>query len=313
MGIAEKTVIFKILNIFFSLVLSIVLVLLGVLIPFYYSITGLTKPKAVVTVIQNIDYEEVIEETPSVKKVLSKYGIKSKAVNEIIKSKEAGELIEAYTDKATEILLDVPEDRAIDIPMIKEIVNEHLGDILRITEENINLKLNDNKVKNEVYNFINKNETAIKQSLPALEQARFIVKTVNVSTVIGNTMSWQFGLLLAFIGILIVTAICVMQRRNLRGFLWLAIISCIIIIILTLVIIYSQNSLVSRLAFKLSNFETEIIESAISICTDKIFIALFSAVFFGVFFFTVYFSLIIHRRILAKKQVENTEAPPAII
>ena len=119
---------------FLYLLFNLFLVLICALVPFYYSVIALTKPKTITTVIQNIDYKALVKKTPTVEKALESYGIDYKKADEIMKSKEAGELIEVYADETTEILLSLPENRKIHTSHIKNMINDNIGDFLTVAK-----------------------------------------------------------------------------------------------------------------------------------------------------------------------------------
>ena len=94
-----KKLLYKMFKIFVSILFSIVLVFGVVIVPFYYSITALTKPETVSMVIQEVDYKQIIQNNPAIKDTLAKYAITPEKADTIIKSKQAGELVENNAEK----------------------------------------------------------------------------------------------------------------------------------------------------------------------------------------------------------------------
>ena len=285
----------KALNIIESLIcgtLSLVFVLLAVLVPFYYSITALTKPETVTEVVQTIDYKTVIEETPVIKSTLGKMGVDSEKIEKAIKNEKTSQLIEIYADEAKEIMLNIPENRMFDVELIKEIAEENLDKFVEIAEENTGKNFSEKKIKKNVDTFIEKNQTQIKKVVPVLETTRKVVKTVHESKVIEKTLSPKFAVLLFAIGGAIVLIIFIFKRKN--GFLWVGIDCFASSLLLVAVLVFSQTKVINDLALKMSRFNVEIIESAISVCSEKIVIAFSSTAFLA--FLLLVITFIIHRK-----------------
>lgn len=294
----------KVLGSIFCLLLSIGLIAAAVAVPFYYSITALTTPKTVAQVVQNIDYKTVIEQSPNIKSTLETYGIDSTSADEFMKSAETGELIEVYADEATEILLNIPDDRMLDVALIKEIVNENIGDFVVLAEENTGLNLSEENIKKNVDTFIEQNERQITEAIPVIEETRVVIKTIKASTVVEKTMTIGFAVFLISAAALVLGIICIIKRTN--GFLWLGIDFMIISIILTLVVVFSRSSIISSAALQISHFEAEIIESAISICIDKVLIALGGAAIFAAMFLMFFVVVKLVKRKYQNSSSENS-------
>ena len=130
----------KILGTVLCLFLSLFFVISLIIIPFYYSVIALTIPETIANVIQNVDYKTVIEQSPDIKSSLQDYGINSVEADKYMKSSQAKELIEIYADEVTEIFLNIPDDRLIDVSFIRKIVDDNIDDFLTITEDNTKLK-----------------------------------------------------------------------------------------------------------------------------------------------------------------------------
>ena len=309
-----------------SLFLCAVFILLSVAVPFYYSITALTKPKYITKVIQNIDYKKVIKETPALESTLQQNGINTAAAEDFIESEVGGELIEIYTDEATKILLSIPENEKLDIPLIKAVANENIDKFVKITEDITKKNYSEEKIKNNVNNYIDKNETQIVETIPVIETTRKVVRTVYESNVIEETLSLKFAILLAVVGIVLISLVFVINKKS--GLIWMGV-SCFITSgFLATILYFSKSDLIRDLAVKMSTFNSEIIESATSICSEKIAIAFYSMVSLTFFFF-LFFMFVkilinidyIHNAPLSETasisdseiDIENTETNPQLI
>lgn len=290
----KYNIVWRILGNFFCFILSIIFIAVAIIVPFYYSITALTTPKTVAEIVQNVDYKTVIEKSPNIKSALQTYGIDSTAADDFMKSDKAGELIEVYTDEVTEILLDIPDNRMFNVELIKELVDENLDDFVVLAEKNTNLNLSEKSIKANVDTFIKNNEPQIKEAIPAIEQTRTVVKTIKASTVIENTLTLNFAIILILSTISVLLIICLIKRT--KGFLWIGLDFLIISIVLALIVVFSRSSIISIAALQFSRFESEIIESAISICTEKVIIALVGTAIFAVLFLMFFVVIVLVKR-----------------
>ncbi len=295
-----KELIWDTTRITLSVLFSVVLVCLAVVVPFYYSITGLTKPKAVASVVQSIDYVQMVDQSAAVQQALSGYGVDGKAADEIMKSKETGNLIQEYADKVTEILLTIPSDRPIDMPLIREVVDDNLDKVLNVAEENAGVALPRKEITTVVDSFIDENQQEIKQSLPLLETARAVIKTVRMSAVVSRTMTWQFGLLLGLVGAALMAAILLFHKKNAAGLLWITVDSGIAAALLLLLMLFSRHALVNTVAQNISGFGTDIVRSAIRVSTDTVQIGLIAAIACMLLFLGTYIGIRLHKRAARK-------------
>ena len=95
-----------------------------------------------------------------------------------MKSKETGESIEVYADEVAQILLDIPEDKKLDVAYIRQLVEDNTDKFLDITEENIHIKIKRDEANQEVDTFFKQNEVAIEESATMIEEVRNVVKNV---------------------------------------------------------------------------------------------------------------------------------------
>lgn len=254
--------------------LNLFLIVICALVPFYYSVIALTEPQTVTTVIQNIDYKTLIKRTPTVETTLKSYGIDYKKADEIMKSKETGKLIEVYADEATEILLSIPENRKFDTSLVKELVNENLDKVLTVAKENTKVNLDQDKVKTAVNKYITENERELEEYVPVLEQARTVVKQIKLSKIVARTLTLPFIIIFTSVMLIIAALIFIIKRRNFNGLLFLGLDFTLVSLALGLTVYFCKSSFVTSLALKMSDFGVSIIESAVSVCADRIIIAL---------------------------------------
>lgn len=285
----NKKVALNILKIIASNLLSLLLVLGVVAVPFYYSINALTKPETVSMVIQEVDYKKIIQKNPTIKKTLAKYDITPTKADTIMKSEQTGELLEIYADEVTHIFLDIPEDKKLDVPYIKKLVEDNTDKFLDITEEKINFKFKRETVEKEVDNFLEKNVVVIEESVATIEQVRDVVKTIYTSRVVKKEISVLVGVIFISLVFVVIAGIIALMRSN--GFLWVGIDFLLITTLLSFIIAFAKSNFISGLALKVSDFSVQIVESAISVSVEKMIIAVFGSIIFAIIFIGFFVAL----------------------
>lgn len=312
---SKRRLVYKIFENILFVVLNLILIVSAVAVPFYYSIVGLTEPKNIATVVQNVDYVEVIEKSSAFKKEIKKLGIDNEKADKIMKSKETGELIEIYADEAKEILLDVPDSRVFDGALVKELVNQNMAKFINLAEINTNHNLSEHKIKKSVESFLEDNEEELEEIAPVLEKTRVTIKEIQSSTLIERTLSTEFLVILIILGVLFVSAICIIKRQNFNGILMIGIDFLISSLAIIGIITYGNSPVINKLAVKISNFGGEIIESAISVCIEKIVIAVWCTLPVAILFIAFYIILrcVKHKyENLSVKNSEETQSQEAI-
>ncbi len=278
----KTKLLFKILKVTICILFSIVLVLGVVVIPFYYSITALTKPETVSMVIQEVDYKKIIKKNPAIKKTLAKYDITPEKADTIMKSKQTGELVEIYADEVTEIFLNIPEDKKLDVPYIKEIVEENTDKFLDIAEEKTNFEFERDIAKQSVDEFFEKNEVIIEESVAMIEEVRDVVKTIYTSSIVQKELSFWIALVIVAVAFIVIGTIIVLMRSN--GFLLIGLEFGLCTSLLCFIIAFSKSVFITNVALKISDFGTQIVESAISVSVDKMVITVFGSIIMAVLF-----------------------------
>ncbi len=300
----------KVINgtgIFVCVVLSLLLIVFSVITPFYLSITVLTKPKTIVKIIQSIDYKTVIEENVVLEETVESFGINADLIDKFIKSEEAEEIIEIYADEASEILMGIPTDKELDIPTVKQMLEDNIDAILEIAEENTAVSIPKEYIKERVQTVIIKNEQVIKNVIPVIEPVRIIVQTVKASHQIENTLTPAIIAIIFFNVFMAAVVICLIRYRRLNGFIWLSVDFGIASLILLATAIFSKTALVKFIAEKLSNFETDVIMSTISLSQSKLIIGLTLTCGLALACVLMFFSRLVYIKIKIAKRAKRQE------
>ncbi len=204
----------KILKITVCVLLNVILVIGVTFVPFYYSITSLTRPETIAMVMRKVDYEQVVEQSPSIKRALQKYDITPEEADKIMKSKQTGDIVEVYADEITKIFLEMPEDKTFDADDLRETFTVKSGKIADITQKSTDGKIKSEEAKKSIDDFFVENEAEIEESITLIKTAKDVVTTVHTSLVIKNSLTLWGALILVVIAFIIIAAIIVLMRSN---------------------------------------------------------------------------------------------------
>ena len=264
------------LGIFASVILSIIFVICAFALPVYYSVAGMLQPKTLTTVIQNIDYVEIIKQSPEVNKVMEDIGVDSTAANDIIKSKEVGKLLEDCTGKLTEILGDkAAKIEDLDASFLQGLVDEHIDDILNVVDEKTEIPISKEDIKTEINNYIENSEEVIEEAILELEPVKQAIVTYDTITeTVQRTLSLQFILIAAAIEVIVLALIYLMRKENYGGFIWIAVNTGIVGVLVSAVTVVVSSGFIKDIIATLPSFATGIVDSAVGAAANKLTTAL---------------------------------------
>ena len=132
----------KVLKILFSIFLSFIFITTAFVLPIYYSVAGIFTPKTVSTVVQNIDFAEMINDSEKFNNAIKEFGIEKESVNEIMQSNEFGAFLESCTSTVMDAVFNTPESlNSFDPAVLKDIIDNHAADITNVLQEKLNLSI----------------------------------------------------------------------------------------------------------------------------------------------------------------------------
>lgn len=299
----RKKSVLKTIKIVACVLLNVILVMGIAVVPFYYSITSLTQPETIAMVMREVDYEQVVERSPSIKRALQKYDITPEEADKIMKSKQTGDLVEAYANEITKIFLDMPEDETFDADYLRETFTAKSGKIADITQKSTDGKIKSEEAKKSIDDFFVENEAEIEESITLIKTVKDVVTTVHTSSVIKNSLTIWGALILVVIAFIIIAAIIALMRSN--SFFWIGMDFAIVTVIFCIVIAFSKSGFVSAVASSMSGFSTQVIESAISVSTEKIIVAVFLTAIFSALFIGFFILVKFLKRKYQNQPIEN--------
>lgn len=128
----------KILNVFgilFAILLSIVLVLMLIASPIFFSARSLIKPESIAQAVSSIDYEEILVKS-DFSDDISDSNVDAKVMAEILSSDVCKEAIELYATDVINTITNEDAEISFTPEALSRIVNDNMDEAIKIVKEN---------------------------------------------------------------------------------------------------------------------------------------------------------------------------------
>lgn len=294
------SVFLKILKTLTTLILSFIFLISAFAIPFYYSAVGIFTPKTVATVVQNIDYVEIIEKSPEFDAAMKELGIDINVANEIMQSKAIGDLIDNCAGTVLDVVIKDPKNiQSFDPLVMKDIINKHIDEITVVLNDNLDEPIKKEDVQSTMNRLLEENSDAIKETLADLAPDNgTITPYQKIMSIINTTLSWPFILAVILIEILFLGLIYLLNKNKFSGFIWIAVDSGIVAFLLTVALVIFNSNFITNSLAHFPNFTSNVVITIIGTITTKLIIALSVLTFI---FIASIISVILFRKLSAKK------------
>ena len=260
----------NIVKILLSIFLSGLFVIIAFIFPVYYAVAGIVKPNNIVKVVQNIDYVEILKESEEFNAAMDELGLETDTVDEIIKSDAVGGFLEGFADIVTDTVMGDSAE-AFSIEHIKELANDHIDEITVVLEEQLDKPIKTEEVQNILNGMLDDNADKIESTVanfssdnPMAAVYRTVQKTLTLPVIIIVTL----------IEIVILGLIYLLRAKKFGGFIWLAVDSGIVMLMLAVVAIIMNSGLFSVVMAEMSIALSNIAASALGVITGKLLIAI---------------------------------------
>lgn len=295
-------IVLSILKIILSVILSAIFLVTAFASPLYYAAAGIVRPNNIAKAVQNIDYMEILRESEEFNKAVTEFGIESDKVDEIMKTAEIGGFIKSCADIIGEALISQNAE-GFSAAELKDIVNEHSNEIAAALQEKLNEPMTPEEIKDIMHNFIDENTEAIESTVKELASdsaAATAYRTVQ------KTLKWYVVLIVALVNAVILGIIYLLHIKKTAGFIWIAVDTGIVALMLGAVSVILNSKLLSGILADLPSFVSGMAVSVLGGITLKLIIAVVVLALIMVAAITAFILL---RKFANKKAVTLTEAP----
>lgn len=266
----------KVLKILFSIFLSFIFITTAFVLPIYYSVAGIFTPKTVSTVVQNIDFAEMITDSEEFNNAIKEFGIEKESVNEIMQSNEFGSFLESCTGTVMDAVFNNPESLdSFDPAVLKDIIDNHADDITNVLQEKLNLSVKKEDVQSTMHKLLDDNSDQIKESItslaPDVEGSNLAYKILSF---IQKTLKWPVILLCILFEVLLLGLIYLLNKNKFGGFIWIIVNSVITALLLTAVFIIFKSNFITNAFISAPNILGNITTTMLGTVTAKLLIAI---------------------------------------
>ena len=305
----------KVLKILFSIFLSFIFITTAFVLPIYYSVAGIFTPKTVSTVVQNIDFAEMITDSEEFNNAIKEFGIEKESVNEIMQSNEFGSFLESCTSTVMDAVFNKPESLdSFDPAVLKDIIDNHADDITNVLQEKLNLSVKKEDVQSTMHKLLDDNSDQIKENIlylaPSNEKSHPAYK---IMSFIQTTLKLPVILLCILFEALLLGLIYLLNKNKFGGFIWIIVNSVITALLLTAVFIIFKSNFITNAFISAPNILGNITTTMLGTVTAKLLIAIIVLLLLITVCITAFILLKKHA---AKKAVvainENSLEPEAI-
>ena len=305
----------KVLKILFSIFLSFIFITTAFVLPIYYSVAGIFTPKTVSTVVQNIDFAEMINDSEKFNNAIKEFGIEKESVNEIMQSNEFGAFLESCTSTVMDAVFNNPESlNSFDPAVLKDIIDNHAADITNVLQEKLNLSIKKEDVQSTMHKLLDDNSDQIKESIaslaPDVEGPNHAYKILSF---IQTTLKLPVILLCILFEALLLGLIYLLNKNKFGGFIWIIVNSVITALLLTAVFIIFKSNFITNAFISAPNILGNITTIMLGTVTAKLLIAI---IVLGLIATAAITAFILLKKHAAKKAVvainENSIEPEAI-
>lgn len=254
-----------------SIVVSIVFVIAAFATPIYYSVAGFLQPQTISTVIQNVDYAQVLKQSDEMGQIIKNIGIDEQSADEIMKSKEVGNLLKDFSSELATTLVHSHKDLDdIDGKLIQEYVDKHSDEIIPVIKAKSNTDLSDDKIKEELKAILENSDSEIKEAAVGLQPVK---ETISDLGLITKIYDWPYALCIAVIEILMLTAIYFLRKKNYGGLIWIAVNTGLVGIFVSGAAAIVASGLVKDITKQIPGFLGSLVGTAIDTVSSKLTIA----------------------------------------
>lgn len=305
----------KVLKILFSIFLSFIFITTAFVLPIYYSVAGIFTPKTVSTVVQNIDFAEMITDSEEFNNLIKEFGIEKESVNEIMQSNEFGSFLESCTSTVMDAVFNNPESLdSFDPSVFKGVIDNHIDDITSILKNELKLTVEKEDVQSTMHKLLDDNSDQIKENIlylaPYNEKSHPAYK---IMSFIQTTLKLPVILLCILFEVLLLGLIYLLNKNKFGGFIWIIVNSVITALLLTAVFIIFKSNFITNAFISAPNILGNVTTTMLGTVTAKLLIAI---IVLGLIAVAAITAFILLKKHAAKKAVvainENSIEPKAI-
>ncbi len=304
----------KILKILASIFLSFVFIVTSFSMPILHSAASLFTPKTVTTVIQNIDFAQMIENSEEFNSAIADLGLDKDAITAMIQSKEIGDFLQSCIGTVMDVVIGDPENiHTYDPAVLNDVIDNHIDEITKVLQENIDKPLTKEEIHSTMKNLVKNNSSEIKRMFADLtSDETFMAPYKSIVSLVQTASSWVFVLVIILFEALILGLIYILNKNKFGGFIWITVNSLIAAISLTAVLVVLKSGLITGMFYDTTGIITTITSTVFGTITTKLLITIIILAVVAVAAIAAFIPLKIHafKKATALAAIENLPLEP---
>ena len=230
--------------------------------------------------------KEVVSGEAIVKTVLAEFNLPETAVNDLMDSKPAQQMIMTYAEDVSKFLVEGSVESSLTEDKVKEILNEHIDEVVEIAKQSHEINLSDEEIKTKIQGAIETNAKEIAEAVPPIEQISSVVSE-DVQTTVRVFTNPKITVVLIVICAVLAVLIFVCRMRKFGGFLWLGIdVGVATLLLLAIYVILSKtHGLIQNTALNI------LVGATVSVYMETVLLGMILLASLTVFFLALFFVL----------------------
>ena len=228
-------IIFNILGIILAIILSVALYAVLVAAPIVSVSSSLLQPEMLHNVVQQVDYEALIEANPDLSGTLQEYGMDTETITAILESDAVEEAMDLYMDDIFAAIEGVGKDPKLTPEAIKQIAADHMDEIVEIAKnyKDPSADVATEEIEAQITQVVEEYADDVVELLPApMELSREIFDEVSEeqAVVMESVQILHNGILetvLLIVAIVLSVLIVLCRIKRFKGFMWLGVVYCL--------------------------------------------------------------------------------------
>lgn len=166
--------------------------------------------------------KEVVSGEAIVKTVLAEFQLPETAIEDLMDSKPAQQILMTYAEDVSTFLVEGEVQSSLTEEKVKEILNEHIDEVVVIAKQATGITLSDEQIKTKIQGAIESNAKEIAAAVPPIEQISSVVSE-DVQTTVRVFTNPKIAIFMIIVCVVIAALIFLCRIRKFGGFLWLGI------------------------------------------------------------------------------------------
>ncbi len=236
----------------------------------FHMLSSFTKADRITAILESIDYSSMLPDTDDLQAVLGEIPVDNQIVNEIMGSRAVEDLVDQYTEDFSAVL-NGEEAVGLNSEDIMAILDENMDEIVTIVQENTDLEIQEEVLRDEITKAVEENVPTVLESLPKPEEVLQELDPELMKTV-KTVVDPKISLILLGISLVLAALIYACRWPRFGGFIWVGV-DCAITAV-PVGILLGVFNLAKSMILGLIPLDASLVNAAIAVLNQSLFLGL---------------------------------------